>query len=270
MNRIETLFQRLKAERKKALITFVTAGDPTLATTVALCLEMEKAGADLIELGVPYSDPIAEGPVIQAANRRALANRIHLPDIMRTAKTIRDQSGIPLVYLLYYNCILQYGAERFMRDSSESGVDGLIVPDLPLEEKGELAPFAERHGIALIPMVTPVSGDRIGPIVREAKGFVYCVSSLGVTGVRDDFSTNFEHFFAAVRKHTDLPTALGFGISTPEQAKSLKEYADGIIVGSAIVQRIGTARNPDDAVRSVGEFVNSLRSALDQDRPLLG
>ncbi len=264
MNRIDSLFARLRAEKRKALITFVTAGDPTLAATVDLCREMERAGADLIELGVPYSDPIAEGPVIQAANLRALANRIHLPDIMRTAAEIRAVVSAPLVYLLYFNCILQYGPERFLKECLESGIDGLIIPDLPLEEREELAPLADQAGVALLSMVTPVSGERIGPIVRQARGFLYCVSSLGVTGVRGQFSTDFRSFQEEIRKHTGMPTALGFGISSADQVRALKEYADGVIVGSAIVRRVGAAADRADAIRQVGELVRELRLALDE------
>lgn len=262
MSRIEAKFKELSIRNRKALITFVTAGDPDLKTTVKLVRAMEKTGADLIELGVPYSDPIAEGPVIEAANARALKNDVRIPRIMAAVREMRRTVKVPLLYLLYYNSILQYGPDRFLRDCVEAGIDGLIVPDLPLEERGELFGLARKREVDLIAMVTPVSEDRIRKLVKGASGFLYCVSSLGVTGMRKKFTTDFPAFFSAVRRYSKLPRALGFGVSGPEQAAGLKRHCEGIIVGSAIVRKVGEAKNPAAAVRSVARFTASLRRAL--------
>ncbi len=262
MNRIAEKFNQLKQEGRKALITFLTAGDPTIACTIKIVKEMERKGADLIELGIPYSDPIAEGPVIQAANERALKNGIKIKDIMQAVKEMRNEVKVPLVYLLYFNCILQYGKDRFFSDCKDSGIDGLIIPDLPFEEQDELTEVAEKYQIDLISLVSPVSEDRIEKIASNAKGFLYCVSSLGVTGTREGFETNFEEFFKSIDKYAAIPKAIGFGISTPEHIKKLKGYSDGLIVGSAIVRLIGNSKSEDEAVKNVGEFVSTLKSAF--------
>jgi len=263
MNRIDKKFKELRESNKKALITFVTAGDPTLEATVNLVKEMEKQGADIIELGIPYSDPIAEGPVIQEANKRALKNGIKIKDVMDAVKEIRKTVEVPVLYLLYFNCILQYGPEKFFRDCADSGVDGVIIPDLPFEEKDEIEDTALKNNIYIISLVSPTSKDRIKAISKNAKGFLYCVSSLGVTGIRKKFDTNFEDFFSSINEATDLPKALGFGISTTEHVRQLGKYCDGLIVGSAIVKKIGESINEQTAVECVGEFVNELRKALD-------
>lgn len=262
MNRIDNKFVELKEIDRKALITFVTAGDPDLATTIRLVLEMEKQGADIIELGIPYSDPIAEGPVIQKANERALSKGIRIIDIMNTVAEIRKVSQIPMLYLLYYNCILQYGIERFFTDCVNCGLDGLIIPDLPFEEQEEIQEIAEQMQIRIITLVSPTSRDRISKIAQSAKGFIYCVSSLGVTGVRSTFNTNFDEFMANINSVSSTPKAIGFGISTPEHIEALKDYAEGLIVGSAIVKKIGEAKNSDEAVNVVGAYVSELRKAL--------
>lgn len=264
MGRIEDKFEQLKAEGKKALITFVTAGDPDIKSTAALVTEMERKGADIIELGIPYSDPVAEGPVIQAANSRALAHGLKIKNIMSAVKDMRREVTVPILYLLYFNCILQYDPERFFADCAEAGVDGVIIPDLPYEEKDEIQDTADKNGVVIISLVSPVSGDRVVEIARNAKGFLYCVSSLGVTGVRQDFSTDFEGFFAGINKATNIPKALGFGISTAKHVKKLKHYCDGLIVGSAVVKRVAEGTDASDAIRSVGAFVQELREAMDQ------
>lgn len=264
MSRIESKFRELRERGKKALITFVTAGDPGLETTIKLMEEMVNSGADIIELGIPYSDPIAEGPVIQAANARAMKNHIKLADVMNTVLTARSRVSVPILFLLYYNCILQYGPERFFRDCKGCGVDGVIIPDLPYEEKGEIASDADAFGIDIITLVSPATRSRTEKIARGARGFLYCVSSLGVTGMRDSFDTNFEEFFSYINRATDIPKAIGFGISTPEHVKRLRGYADGLIVGSAIVRLVGSSGGPEEAVASVGEYVGSLRRALDE------
>lgn len=263
-NRIDEMFTRLAAQKRKALITFVTAGDPDLETTRKLVLKMEKEGADLVELGVPFSDPIAEGPVIEEANMRALKNDVRIDRLFELVAKIRQDSDLPLVFLIYVNCVLQYGKEKFMDKCVENGVDGLIVPDLPYEESGEIYDENIRTGVRLIRMVAPSSDDRIETIASKAEGFLYCVSSLGVTGVRSGFKTDFDSFFGKINQHKSAPCAVGFGIATPDQVRELKKYSDGVIVGSAIVRKVAAASSQEEAVASVGELVNSLRLALDE------
>lgn len=263
MSRIEDKFKELKAQGKKALITFVTAGDPNLDTTVEIVERMILEGADIIELGIPYSDPIAEGPVIEAANKRAMKNSIRVKDVMETVKKIRQRVNEPILYLLYYNCILQYGPDRFFKDCEEAGVDGLIVPDLPFEEREELQGTTDKYPVDLITMVAPTSGERIEKLAKNARGFLYCVSSLGVTGIRSGFNTNFAELFSDIDKYSDIPKAIGFGISTPEHIRELKGYCDGLIVGSAVVRKIEESSGEKETVEKVGEFVQNLRKALD-------
>lgn len=263
MNRIATRFNELKEVNRKALITFVTAGDPNLNTTKRLVKEMEASGADIIELGIPYSDPIAEGPVIQLANSRALKNSIKIKDIMNMVSEVRKEVKVPLVYLLYYNCILQYGPERFFTDCKDCGIDGVIIPDLPFEERDEIDGVADQFDVNIITLVAPTSRERIEKITRDAKGFLYCVSSLGVTGVRNSFNTDFNEFFSYINKYCNIPKAIGFGISTPEHVRSLRGYSDGLIVGSAIVRQVEKSSSEDEAVKNVGSYVKELREALD-------
>jgi tryptophan synthase alpha chain len=263
MGRIEDKFSELRKTGRKALITFITAGDPDIATTVRLVRKMEEKGADIIELGIPYSDPIAEGPVIQAANERALSRGLKIKDVMAAVEEMRETVKAPLLYLLYYNSILKYGPDRFFRECSEVGIDGLIIPDLPFEEKGELEGCSLKYGIVLITLVSPVSNERIERIARNAQGFLYCVSSLGVTGVRQNFDTDFNEFFSMINRATDIPKALGFGISTPEHILALKGYCDGLIVGSAMVRKVEAAKTPDEAVENVGRYTAELRKAMD-------
>ncbi len=262
-NRIDTMFARKAADGKKALITFTTAGDRSLVMTKRLVLEMERAGADLIELGVPYSDPIAEGPVIQAANVRALKNDVKMDTLFQMVREMRQCTQVPLVYLIYLNCILQYGPDMFFTRCAEAGVDGVIVPDLSFEESGEISGCAKSHGVHLVRLVAPTSGERITRIAREADGFLYCVSSLGVTGVREGFGTDFERYFEQINRAKTTPTALGFGISTPEQVRALKGYADAVIVASAIVRCMAYAGSEEEAVRIAAGLVAELKAALD-------
>ncbi|MFA6309040.1 MAG: tryptophan synthase subunit alpha [Clostridia bacterium] len=265
MNRIESKFEELKQKNKKALITFITAGDPNLKTTESIVMEMENAGADIIELGIPYSDPIAEGSVIQAANQRALMNGIKIYDIMEMVFKLRETVKIPLVYLLYFNCILQYGVDEFFKDCRNSGIDGVIIPDLPYEEQWEVRDLAEANNIDVISLISPTSNDRIEKIVRNAKGFLYCVSSLGVTGVRNEFSTDFESFFSEINRYSSVPKALGFGISTEKDVRNLKKYCEGLIVGSAIVKQVEKSLNSKEAVENVSVYVKMLRNAIDEE-----
>jgi len=264
MSRIEQKFKELRERNRKALITFITAGDPTLEATIDIVKEMERKGADIIELGIPYSDPIAEGPVIQLANSRALKKGIKIKDIMDMVVKLRKEVKVPLLYLLYFNCILQYGPERFFADCAASGIDGVIIPDLPYEERSEIDDVAEKYLVDIITLVSPTSRNRIERIAKDAKGFLYCVSSLGVTGMRKEFSTDFDEFFSYINKVARIPKAIGFGISTPEHIRRLKKYGDGLIVGSAIVKRIEESSNPEEAVAEVGKFVQTLRCAMDE------
>lgn len=259
------MFEARRAEGRKALITFATAGDPDLETTARLVPAMEGAGADLVELGVPYSDPVAEGPVIAAANARALQGDVRLGTLFGMVRELRGRTQVPLAFLVYLNCILQYGKAAFFTACANSGVDGVIVPDLPYEESGEISREAAGAGVHLIRLVAPTSGERLPMIARAASGFLYCVSSLGVTGVRDAFNTDFERYFEAVNRERTTPTALGFGISTPEQVRALRGYADAVIVASAIVRRMAEAKGRDEALRSVVTFVRALRKALDSE-----
>lgn len=263
MNRIDDTFARLRNAGRKALVTFITAGCPSLAATQSLVLEMERRGADLIELGIPFSDPIAEGPVIQQANVRALAEGVTPGKIFDLVHCLRQKTQIPLVFLLYFNTILHYGLDRFFAECAAMGVDGVIIPDLPFEESGEIAEHTQKYGVYQISMVAPTSTpERMERICREAHGFLYCVSSLGVTGMRSTFHTDFQAMFDGLNGYTDIPKCIGFGISTPQQVSSLKDYCDGVIVGSAIVNRTLSAPNAEAAVQSVGEYTQSLRDAL--------
>lgn len=263
-NRIDAMFEKKKEQGRKALITFITAGDPDVDTTRRLVLAMAASGADLIELGVPYSDPVAEGPVIQAANVRALKNDVRLDVLFALVESLRADTQAPIVFLLYFNSILQYDADRFFGRCRAAGVDGVIVPDLPLEESDEVHSISRRYGVRLIRMVAPTSGKRIEAIAEKAEGFLYCVSSLGVTGMRASFSTDFEEFFGRINRSKAAPCAVGFGVSTPEQAAALRAYCDGVIVGSAIVKRVAEAKDAGAAVEEVAAFVKSLREALDE------
>lgn len=244
----------------KAFIPFVTCGDPDLATTEALVHAMSAAGADLIELGIPFSDPVAEGPVIQQADMRALASGTTTDGIFEMVGRIRTSCDTPLVFMTYINPIFTYGKERFLTKCKENGIDGLIVPDLPYEEKGEILPQCKEQGIELISMIAPTSEQRIRKIATEAEGFVYCVSSLGVTGVRTTISDAASGMVKAVKQVKDIPCAIGFGISNTEQAKQMASYADGVIVGSAIVRLI--AQHGRESIPVVEDYVRRMKQAI--------
>ena len=260
MNRIETALAELKNKGEKALITFVTAGDPDLDTTEKLVLEMFDNGTDIVEIGVPFSDPVAEGKVIQAASLRSLSNGTDLTKIFGTVENLRKKTDKPLILMMYVNTIFRFGTERFFKLCREKGIDGVIVPDLPFEERDEIRSFAEDNGIIPISLVAPTSHQRIESIASDAHGFLYCVSSTGVTGTRSKFSTNFDEFFGEIKKSCKVPAMVGFGISNPEQAAKMGSYCDGVIVGSAVVKII--AEYGRDSVKKVGEFVRSLKDAL--------
>lgn len=244
----------------KAFIPFLTGGDPNLTVSEELMIAMEEAGADLIEIGIPFSDPIAEGIVIQEANERALRAGCTTDRLFEMVERVRKKVQIPLVFLTYMNPIYIYGKERFFNRCKDVGIDGLIVPDLPFEEKGELTCYSETTGVELISLIAPTSKERIRKIAREAKGFVYCVSSLGVTGVRTEITTDIGAMVRLVKEETQIPVAVGFGISTPEQAASMAALSDGAIVGSAIVKLI--AAHGKDSVGVVKEYVQEMKEAV--------
>ena len=244
----------------KAFIPFVTCGDPDLETTVRVVREAVRAGADLIELGIPFSDPTAEGPVIQAANIRALSGGVTTDQIFDMVRELRKDVTVPMVFMTYANVVFSYGSEKFISTCAEIGIDGLILPDIPYEEKDEFDPICKRYGVDLISMVAPTSEDRIAMVAKEASGFIYVVSSLGVTGVRSEITTDIGAMVKLIRASSDLPCAVGFGISTPEQAKKMAGLSDGAIVGSAIVKLI--AQYGREAVPYVADYVKRMKDAV--------
>ena len=244
----------------KAFIAFVTCGDPDLGTTAAVVRAAAENGADLIELGIPFSDPTAEGPIIQGANLRALKGGVTTDRIFAMVRELRRDVRIPMVFMTYANVVFSYGTERFLSACREIGMDGLILMDVPFEEKEEFLPVCRKYGVDLISLITPTSENRIGMIAKEAEGFLYIVSSLGVTGARREISTDLSAIVELVRRSTNLPCAIGCGISTPAQAKQMSAVADGVIVGSAIVQLL--ERYGKDAPAHVGAYVRSMKDAM--------
>ncbi|MBU3182238.1 tryptophan synthase subunit alpha [Clostridium psychrophilum] len=262
MNRIVKKFDYLKSRNEKAFIPFITGGDPNLDTTLELVLTLEKAGADIVEIGIPYSDPMADGPVIQASSTRALANGTKVRSIMDKVSEIREKTQIPLVYLLYYNSIFKYGDVKFFEKCKEVGIDGLIIPDLPLEERSEVIKIADKYDICIIPMVAPTSHDRIKPITNHGKGFVYCVSVNGVTGTRQKLNTDIKEYMDLIKTYTDMPKGLGFGISNAEMAKAYAPYCEAIIVGSAIIKLIAKGGTKDEILKRVYDFALDIKAAI--------
>lgn len=244
----------------KAFIPFITCGDPDLETTGKIVRAAVQNGADLIELGIPFSDPTAEGPVIQGANIRALSGGVTTDKIFAFVKELRRDVTIPLVFMTYANVVFSYGAEKFISTCQEIGIDGIILPDLPFEEKEEFNPLCRKYGVALISLIAPTSSQRIAMIAKEAEGFLYIVSSLGVTGARSEITTDLSAIVKLVRENTDLPCAIGFGISTPKQAGEMAAISDGVIVGSAIIKLM--AEHGREAAKPVGEFVKSMKEAI--------
>ena len=249
-------------ENGKAFIPFITCGDPDLATTAAVVRTAVANGADLIELGIPFSDPTAEGPVIQGANLRALSGGVRTDQIFDLVRQLRTDVTVPMVFMTYANVVFSYGAEKFIANCREIGIDGLILPDLPFEEKGEFLPLCRQYGVDLISLIAPTSRERISMIAAEAEGFLYIVSSLGVTGTRTEITTDLDAIVRVVRQNTEIPCAIGFGISTPEQARKMAAVSDGAIVGSAIIKIL--ARYGKDAAPYVGEYVRSMKVAVMQ------
>lgn len=247
-------------ENGKAFIPFITCGDPDLETTGKVVRAAAENGADLIELGIPFSDPTAEGPVIQGANIRALAGGITTDKVFDFVKDIRRDVKIPLVFMTYANVVFSYGAEKFMSKCAETGIDGIILPDLPFEEKDEFQPVCDKYGVDLISLIAPTSEQRIAMIAKEANGFIYVVSSLGVTGTRSEITTDIGSIIKVIREHTEVPCAVGFGISTPVQAQKMASLSDGAIVGSAIIKII--EKYGRDSAEYVGEYVREMKQAV--------
>ena len=247
-------------EKGKAFIAFITCGDPDLETTAAVVRAATENGADLIELGIPFSDPTAEGPVIQGANLRALQGGVTTDKIFDLVRELRKDVSIPMVFMTYANVVYSYGAERFIRTCREIGIDGLILPDVPFEEKEEFLPLCHRYGVDLVSLIAPTSENRIAEIAAEAEGFLYIVSSLGVTGTRSEITTDLASIVSVVRRHIRIPCAVGFGISTPEQARKMADVSDGAIVGSAIIKIL--EKYGRDAAPEVGNYVRSMKDAL--------
>ena len=247
-------------ENGKAFIGFITGGDPSIEKSEEFIMEMIRGGADLIEIGIPFSDPTAEGVVIQEANIRALANGTTTDTIFDLVVNVRKKTDVPLVFLTYLNPVFTYGLEKFFSRCEETGVDGIIIPDLPYEEKGELAEIASNHGVDIISLIAPTSEDRIKKIAADATGFVYVVSSMGVTGVRSEIKTDVKSIIDVVKSATNVPTAVGFGISTPEQATEISQYAHGVIVGSAIVKLC--AEHGENAAPHIYKYVKSMKDSI--------
>ena len=245
---------------KKAFIPFITCGDPDLDTTKRIVKALEENGADLIELGIPFSDPTAEGPTIMEANLRALKNGITTDDIFEMVKEVRESVKVPMVFMTYANVVFSYGAERFISRCRELGIDGLILPDLPFEEKEEFLPLCHQYGVDLISLIAPTSENRISMIAREAEGFLYVVSSLGVTGTRERITTDLASVIKVIRENTSIPCAIGFGISTAEQAKEMAELSDGVIIGSAIVKQL--AKYGSEAPEYIGRYTEEIKHAI--------
>ncbi len=255
MNRISDAF------KKKAFIGFLTAGDPTIEKTKDYILDMEKAGASLIEIGIPFSDPIAEGPTIQDANVRALKNGVHTDHVFDMVKEVRKECQIPLCFMTYLNVVFHYGYERFFKNCQEAGIDGIIIPDLPYEEAKEVNDVCTKYDVTLISMIAPTSKQRVEMIAKQAQGFIYLVSSMGVTGTRTSFSDNLEEIIAHIKKVTSTPVAIGFGINTPAQVHEMTRIADGAIVGSGIVKII--AKEGAHADQALFDYVKAMSQGCD-------
>jgi len=261
-NRISQTFAENRKNGKKTFIAFLMGGDPCIETTEKLIIAMYEAGVDLFEIGIPFSDPAADGIVIQAASVRALSKGCTADDLFSMVKRLREKIPAPIAFLTYANSIFAYGKDRFMQNCASAGIDGVIVPDIPYEEKTELADVCEKHGIAQISIIAPTSNDRIEKIALASEGFLYCVSTLGVTGIRDEIRTNMTEIISKVRAVSDIPCAVGFGISTPEQARDMAQVSDGAIIGTAIVKIIGDYGQ--DSVEPMRQYIARVRDALDE------
>lgn len=250
MNKLEEVFKN-----KKAFIPFVVADDPDFDTTVQNILTLANNGADIIELGIPFSDPVADGPVIQVADLRAFDAGVNTNVVFDIVAKVRESTDVPLIFLTYTNIVFKYGYEEFCKRCRDLNISGLVIPDLPLEEQGDLREFAKQYDISLIQLIAPTSGDRIEKIAKQAEGFIYMVSSMGVTGQREDFSKKLANTIEEIRKYTDVPVTIGFGIHSAEQAQALSKIADGIIIGSAIVELIAEGKD-------LAEYSNVIKSVI--------
>lgn len=263
MSRIGNKFEELNAKGGKALIAYIMAGDPSLEDTERLVIELEKAGADLIELGIPFSDPLADGPTIQKAAVRAMEHGVSLRDVLDLVRRIRKVSQVPIIFMSYYNPVFKYGEDKFVTDAVKAGVDGVIVPDLPPEEAVSLIGFAREKGLDTIFLLAPTSDeDRIKTVCKNSTGFIYYVSLTGVTGAREGLSKNIKRMVRKIKAHTKNPVAVGFGISRPEQAREISSWADGVIVGSAIVKVIEENIGKKTMAKKVHDFVKTLKDGM--------
>lgn len=244
----------------KAFIPFVVADDPDFDTTVKNVVALANAGADIVELGIPFSDPVADGPVIQAADLRAFDAKVRTKTVFEIVEAARKQTDVPIVFLTYLNIVFKYGYDAFLKRCADLDVSGLVIPDLPYESRDEIVPIAEKYNIDIIPLITPTSGHRIEKIAKSASGFIYVVSSLGITGERNEFFNGLKDLVANIKQYTDVPTAIGFGVHTPEQARTMAEIADGVIIGSAIVDIV--AKEKQQAPAAVGKFTKQIREAV--------
>jgi tryptophan synthase alpha chain len=259
MNRIIDKFNTLKENKEKAFITYMMAGYPNLTTTKDLILEQAKAGVDVIEIGVPFSDPLADGPVIQEVGYQAVQNYVTIHEVFSLVEDARKDTEVPLILMLYYNTVLYYGVEKFIKACVQVGVDGLIIPDLPLEEQDEILEHLDTDDLILIQLIAPTSLKRLPELLAKAKGFIYCISSLGVTGQKDGFHSTLKDFLTTLRGQTDLPLMLGFGISQPEDMNPFKDNLDGVIVGSAFLKKL--MNDPEDiegVVKWAGDFKKAI------------
>lgn len=263
MNRIDALFSKLKRGRKKAFIVYITAGDPTLGVTAKLIECLEKSGADLVELGIPFSDPLADGPTIQKASQRALSKGANTRSILRMVRSVRKKTELPLVFMTYYNPVARYGIKNFVSDSKKCGVDGVIIPDLPPEEAEELVRAARKKDFATIFLAAPTSTKgRLKKIAEKSTGFIYYVSLTGVTGAREKLPKDIVKNVRLLKKLTKKPVSVGFGISSPEQAKRISRLADGVIVGSAVIKVIEKNAKKKDLYKKVSRFASALRKEI--------
>jgi tryptophan synthase alpha chain len=262
VNRIDKKFRELKKQKRAALIIYITVGYPSLSKTKELVFELERCGADIIELGIPFSDPLADGPTIQAASYHALKNKVCLKDAIRLVKEIRRRSDVPIAFMTYYNPVYHFGAQRFVKEASRAGVDGVIVPDLPPEEAGLLIKSAKKAVFSTIFLLAPTStARRIRLVSKASTGFVYYVSLTGITGARKRLERGIANEIARIKRFTDKPVAVGFGVSNPAQAGHIAKLADGVIVGSAVIKVIGGNLNKTDTVKKTGRFVKGLANA---------
>jgi len=263
MNRIDTAFERCRKENRKALVAYVTAGNPNLPVSEKLIHAVLDSGADILELGVPFSDPMADGPVIQKAGLRALQAGTTLPDIIAMAGRIRQYTDKPMVLFSYFNVMFNYGLEKLAADCVANGIDAWLTVDVPMEERDEVQPIADKYGIALIPLVSPATPhDRMKEIVKDARGFVYYITVKGVTGARAELPADLSEHLGALRKVSPVPVVAGFGIASPEMAAMTGQYADGVVVGSAIVRIMDQYQDYDEAIKATAEFVRGLAGAL--------